>query len=110
MIKVLIIQLMLRHPFKFNESGMLISFKEIVLVEPGETGSVFGSDDFYDYVIVEGSKNFGKTWFSLIDGYDSRISCIMGDCIIIIQLLDMNSTFVGNESMLAETYYILSAV
>ena len=54
---------MLRHPLKFNESGMLINFNEIVLVEPGEDGSVFGSDDFYDYVIVEGSKNFGKTWF-----------------------------------------------
>jgi hypothetical protein len=46
---------MLRHPFKFNESGLLINFNEIVLVEPGETGSVFGSPDFYDYVILEGS-------------------------------------------------------
>ncbi|MEI8224945.1 MAG: hypothetical protein WCG82_03370, partial [Bacteroidota bacterium] len=63
---------LLRHPLKFNESGLLINFNEIVLVEPGEAGSLFGSPDFYDYVIVEGSKNFGKTWFSLTDGYDSR--------------------------------------
>ena len=62
----------LRHPFKFNESGLVINFREIVLVEPGESGSVYGSEAFYDYVVVEGSKNFGKTWFSLADGYDSR--------------------------------------
>jgi hypothetical protein len=89
----------LRHPLKFNESGMLINFNELVLVEPGEPGSVFGSPDFYDYVILEGSKNFGKTWFSLADGYDSRIvsswessynSSIIGN----------NSAFIGTESML----------
>jgi hypothetical protein len=89
----------LRHPLKFSESGMLFSFNEVVLVEPGETGSVFGASDFYDYVIVEGSKNLGKTWFNLIDGYDSRLvsswetsynSSIVGN----------NSTFTGSESML----------
>ena len=78
---------------------MLVNFNEIVLVEPGEAGSVFGSPGFYDYVIVEGSKNFGKTWFSLADGYDSRYatswesaynSSIVGD----------NSTFTATESML----------
>ena len=95
----------LRHPLKFDESGMLFSFNEVVLVEPGEAGSVFGSSDFYDYVIVEGSKNFGKTWFNLIDGYDSRLfpswetaynSSIVGD----------NSTFVGTESMLQKHTFL----
>jgi hypothetical protein len=89
----------LRHPLKFDESGMLFSYNEVVLVEPGEAGSLFGSSGFYDYVIAEGSKNFGKTWFNLIDGYDSRLvpswetaynSSIVGN----------NSTFVGSESML----------
>ncbi len=78
---------------------MQVSYNEVVLVEPGEAGSIFGSSDFYDYVIVEGSKNFGKTWFPLINGYDSRLvpewladynSSIVG----------INSTFVGTESML----------
>jgi hypothetical protein len=90
---------LLRHPLKFNHSGMLITFNELVLVEPGETGSLFGSSDFYDYVIVDGSRDFGKTWFNLIDGYDSRLfsswvsaynSSIIGN----------NSTFIGTESML----------
>jgi hypothetical protein len=95
----------LRHPLKFNESGMLFSFNEIVLVEPGDAGSVFGSPDFYDYVIVEGSRNFGKSWFSLIDGYDSRLypswladytSSIVGD----------NSTFVGTEDMVQKHAFL----
>jgi hypothetical protein len=89
----------LRHPMKFNESGILVSFNEIVLVEPGETGSVFGSDQFYDYVIVEGSKNFGKKWFKLADGYDSRFFKTWETAYN--SLTDgMNSTAVGKESML----------
>ena len=62
-------------------SGMIISYNELVLVEPGETGSLFGSSGFYDYVILEASKDFGKTWFNLIDGYDSRLYTIMGECL-----------------------------
>jgi len=90
---------LLRHPLKFKESGLLIRFNEVVLVEPGETGSVFGSEDFYDYVIIDGSKDFGKTWFAMIDGYDSRYysswlttynNSISGQ----------NSTATGTESML----------
>jgi hypothetical protein len=96
---------MLRHPLKFNESGMLFNYSEVVLVEPGETGSVFGSSSFYDYVIVDGSKDFGKTWFNLIDGYDSRMfptwltdynSSIVGD----------NSTFIATEDMLQKHSFL----
>ena len=95
----------LRHPLKLNESGMLFSYNELVLVEPGESGSVFGSSSFYDYVIVDGSKNFGKTWFNLIDGYDSRLytswlnaynSSIVGN----------NSTYVGTEGMLQKHTFL----
>jgi hypothetical protein len=89
----------LRHPLKFNESGMLFSFNEIVLVEPGETGSVFGSSDFYDYVIVEGSRNFGKSWFSLLDGYDCRLYSLW--------LTDYNSSKVGDNSTFVGTEDIL---
>lgn len=89
----------LRHPLKFNESGMLINYDEIVLVEPGDTGSVFGSPDFYDYVIVEGSKNFGKTWFGLIDGYDSRLFPLW-ESDYNSSIAGYNSTYLGTESML----------
>jgi len=90
---------LLRTPVRFDETGMVISFNEVVLVEPGEEGSAFGSASFYDYVIVEGSGDYGKTWFPLTDGYDSRYldsweksynSLIVGN----------NSAFAGSEAML----------
>jgi hypothetical protein len=91
----------LRHPVIFDASGMIISFKELVLVEPGAEGSIFGFSDFYDYVILEASKDFGKAWFSLADGYDSRI--IKSWETAYNSLIDgQNSTFEGKESMMLE--------
>lgn len=62
----------LRVPIKLKPTDAFLKFEEIVLVEPGEEGSVFGDDDFWDYVIVEGSKDGGITWLAMADGYDSR--------------------------------------
>lgn len=90
---------MLRHPLKMNESGMLITYNEIVLVEPGEPSAPFGSADFYDYVIVEGSSDFGKSWFGLIDGYDSRINSEW-EVAYTNSVVDQISTTSGDESML----------
>jgi len=91
----------LRHPIIFDASGMIISFKELVLVEPGDEGSVFGFSDFYDYVILESSKDFGKNWFSLADGYDSRI--IPSWVTAYNSSIDgQNSTYTGKESMMRE--------
>jgi hypothetical protein len=89
----------LSHPLKFSESGLVISFNEVVLVEPGEPGSLFGSESFYDYVIAEGSKNFGKKWFSLADGYDSRL-LTSWETKYNSSIVDMNSTASGDETML----------
>ena len=61
---------MLKHPIILQQDAS-ISYDEVVLVEPGETLSKYGDDNFWDYVIVEGSKDEGKTWLPLIDGYDS---------------------------------------
>ena len=60
----------LRIPITVQDGSM--SFYEIALVEPGNPGSVFGDDDFFDYVIVEGSDDEGETWQPLLDGYDAR--------------------------------------
>jgi hypothetical protein len=62
----------LQIPIRINASNAYIRFDEIVLVEPGETGAEFGSEEFYDYVVVEGSKDGGTTWTPFQDGYDSR--------------------------------------
>ncbi len=62
----------LQVPIIVSASNHFIRFDEIVLVEPGENGSEFGDNDFFDYVVVEGSKDDGATWIPFEDGYDSR--------------------------------------
>lgn len=62
----------LKVPIRLKASEATLKFDEIVLVEPGADGSVFGDDDFFDFVIVEGSKDGGVTWKPLVDGYDAR--------------------------------------
>jgi hypothetical protein len=61
----------LQIPIRLDASNPIIRFDEIVLVEPGEDGSDFGDDDFYDFVVVEGSADGGVTWTPFADGYDS---------------------------------------
>ncbi len=61
----------LKHPVILKENGTM-TFDEVVLVEPSESYADFGDSEFWDYVIVEGSKDNGKTWLQLINGYDSR--------------------------------------
>lgn len=90
---------MLRHPLKFKESGLMINYNEVVLVEPGETGSTYGSDGFYDYVIVDGSMDLGKTWIDIIDGYDSRYSASW-EAAYNSPIAGQNSLYTGKETML----------
>jgi hypothetical protein len=90
----------IKHPVLVDKTGMMITYKEVVLVEPGDPGSYFGSPDFYDYIIVEASKNFGKTWFFLEPGYDSRISSFF-ETTYTRAFLGMNSTAIGRENMYA---------
>jgi hypothetical protein len=91
----------LKYPIKVDDSGIVLSFDEVVLVEPGESGSVYGSADFYDYVVVEASKDFGMTWFAMADGYDSRINSSFLNAYN-GSMSGNNSTFVGSQGMLAK--------
>lgn len=61
----------LRNPIILKAGGRM-SYDDVVLVEPGDSLSKFGDDNFWDYVIAEGSKNGGKSWSPLIDGYNSK--------------------------------------
>lgn len=61
---------LLTVPIKVGNPSTL-SFDEIAIVEPGDTGTVFGDSGFWDYVIVEGSLD-GVTWTPLADGWDCR--------------------------------------
>jgi hypothetical protein len=62
----------LRIPIRLSSDNSFMSFDEIAYIEPGEDGTVFGDDEFWDYVIVEGSKDDGKTWHEFTDGWDCR--------------------------------------
>lgn len=61
----------MRFPITIRQQNSTMRFDEIVLVEPGDPGSVFGQQTFWDYVIVEGSRDGGRTWVRLLNGYDS---------------------------------------
>lgn len=63
----------LNYPIILAENGQM-AFDEIVLVEPGDLGTSFTDELFWDYVIVEGSKDNGRTWSPVVDGYDSGIN------------------------------------
>lgn len=62
----------LQIPVRIGTANPVIKFDEIVLVEPGEDGSEFGEENFFDYVIVEGSTDKGVQWRPFSSGYDSR--------------------------------------
>ena len=80
----------LRIPIEVAASNSTIRFREVVLIEPGEPGTVFGDQQFWDYAIVEGSIDDGTTWLPLLDGYDSRDDADW--------LARYNSSIVGNNS------------
>lgn len=84
----------LRNPILLKTGGIM-SFDEIVLVEPADSGVAFGDEEFWDYVIVEGSKDGGQTWLPLLDGYDSNAN---------ISWLNLyNSSVSGNNSTAVPT-------
>ena len=77
-------------------------FDEIVLVEPGEPGTVFGNSQFWDYVIVEGSINDGTTWRRLTLGYDSREYDVWDNLYTSRVNSENISTAVGNPTLFRE--------
>jgi len=61
----------LKTPWLVRDSQFM-TYRDVAFIEVGEVGSQFGDADFYDYVVIEGSKD-GRTWTSVDRaGYDSR--------------------------------------
>ena len=58
-------------PIVVASSNAVLSYDDVAIVEPANTGAVFGTPDFNDYVVVEGSSD-GFTWMPLATGYNSR--------------------------------------
>lgn len=58
-------------PIVVSAENSLISFREVVLIEPG-VGDDYLNPAFKDYVIVEGALRGSQEWMPLLTGYDSR--------------------------------------
>lgn len=63
----------MRHPIKVSASVPSLQYEDIAIVEPGPEGAVFGTAEFKDYVVLEGTKN-GLDWIPLEDGYNARFN------------------------------------
>ncbi|MBX2894242.1 MAG: T9SS type A sorting domain-containing protein [Cyclobacteriaceae bacterium] len=84
---------LLRQPIIISNEHPFFYYRDVAIVEPGETGSVFGQPAFKDYVIVEATKD-GINWTALADGYDARANEDW--------LAAYNAVQVGNRSMLVD--------
>jgi photosystem II stability/assembly factor-like uncharacterized protein len=60
-------------PVRVANADAIVQYRDIALLEPGDASAVFGTADFKDYVVVEGSLN-GLDWSPLADGYNARKS------------------------------------
>jgi len=61
----------LNIPIIIGPERPVIEFQEVVLVEPGDPNTVFGDDQFWDFVVVEGRRQGTQDWIPFADGYDS---------------------------------------
>lgn len=58
-------------PIIVDSATGYLAYDDIALVEPGEPGTVWGDAEFWDYVVVEGTRD-GVNWINFEDGYDCR--------------------------------------
>ncbi len=61
----------LKVPITIQSENATVKYDDIAIIEPGESGTVYGDFEFWDYVVVEGSLD-GDNWMALAPGYDAR--------------------------------------
>lgn len=76
---------LLKHPVIITHEYPFFFYRDVAIVEPGNSGSVFGQPQFKDYVVVEGTKD-GVTWIPISPGYDASFNA------------DWLSTYTTNQS------------
>ncbi|MDR9418444.1 T9SS type A sorting domain-containing protein [Gracilimonas sp.] len=60
----------LKNPIRVASDNAILSYEDIAIIETGNPGTEFGDTQFWDYVIVEATKD-GSNWVPLADGYDA---------------------------------------
>ncbi len=79
----------LQVPVLIGSEDVFLSFDEVVLVETGDSPD-FGSEFFYDYVVVEGTSDGGNSW-TVLEGYDSSYDPVWEEA--------YNDEAVGNQDL-----------
>jgi Secretion system C-terminal sorting domain len=102
-------QYVLKSPIRVKSTDALINFHEVVIVEPGQNGSLPGSPEFNDHVIVQGSID-GIDWVNLLDEYDAsdRNDWLEAfsrrkqgsETILKLRAIDLLSTYTANDEIL----------
>lgn len=87
----------LKIPIILKESDSYMRFDEIALIEPGTAGTSWGDEEFWDYVVVEGSKDEGQSWHEFADGYDCRKYSAWSS-LYNSEIVENSSTAVGTPS------------
>ncbi len=67
-----------QKPIPITEENNTIAFDEIAIIEPGEDGIEFPDPNFWDYVLLRGTNDFGITW-DTIQGYDCNLFQVWRD-------------------------------
>jgi hypothetical protein len=81
---------MLTIPLIVASTNAFLAYDDVAIVEPGEPGAPFGDPNFYDYVVVEGTRD-GINWIPIANGYDARYDTTW--------LNAFNSSTPGNATM-----------
>ena len=53
------------------KAGAYFSYDDVAIVEPGDAGTVYGDNNFWDYVTVQASDD-GDNWINIVEPYDCR--------------------------------------
>ncbi len=65
--------LYLNTPIIVNKDKPSFSYKDVAIVEPGENGTAYPNEEFWDYVTIEGSTD-GQNWTKMVTPYDARFN------------------------------------
>lgn len=90
----------LRSPIILKENGVM-TFDEVVLVEPGICKENSSCRFYWDYVVVEGSKDHGISWYSFLPQYDSKIQQEW-ESVFNYSMVNGSSKAVPEETMLTQ--------
>ncbi len=87
----------LKIPIVVQENSSTLQYDDVALIEEGLPNTLWTNPNFFDYVVVEGTKD-GINWLPLADGYDARFNPVWSAAYN-SAFSGQNSTAAGNSSM-----------